>query len=87
MEPGNKAYAAFKPGDACAPDQQNGTWIMQAHEWGKYVGRADFEYFNGELHLASYKLVPVNLVKEVTDTPHILTDDIISHQWSFSSIW
>ncbi|MFB2758914.1 bifunctional UDP-sugar hydrolase/5'-nucleotidase UshA [Shewanella xiamenensis] len=67
MEPGNKAYAAFKPGDACAPDQQNGTWIMQAHEWGKYVGRADFEYFNGELHLASYKLVPVNLVKEVTD--------------------
>jgi len=67
MEQGNKAYAAFKPGDACAPDQQNGTWIMQAHEWGKYVGRADFEYFNGELHLASYKLVPVNLVKEVTD--------------------
>ncbi|KEK28584.1 bifunctional UDP-sugar hydrolase/5'-nucleotidase UshA [Shewanella xiamenensis] len=67
MEPGNKAYAAFQPGDACAPDQQNGTWIMQAHEWGKYVGRADFEYFNGELHLASYKLVPVNLVKEVTD--------------------
>ena len=65
MEPGtdNKAYAAFKPGDACAPDKQNGTWIMQAHVWGKYVGRADFEYFNGELHLASYKLVPVNMRK------------------------
>lgn len=65
MEPGtdNKAYAVFKPGDACAPDKQNGTWIMQAHEWGKYVGRADFEYFNGELHLASYKLVPVNMRK------------------------
>ncbi|EGM69669.1 bifunctional UDP-sugar hydrolase/5'-nucleotidase UshA [Shewanella sp. HN-41] len=65
MEPGtdNKAYATFKPGDDCAPDQQNGTWIMQAHEWGKYVGRADFEYFNGELHLASYKLVPVNMRK------------------------
>ncbi|SIR06620.1 5'-nucleotidase / UDP-sugar diphosphatase [Shewanella morhuae] len=65
MEPGtdNKAYAAFNPGDDCAPDKQNGTWIMQAHEWGKYVGRADFEYFNGELHLASYKLVPVNMRK------------------------
>ncbi|MFV0594658.1 bifunctional UDP-sugar hydrolase/5'-nucleotidase UshA [Shewanella sp.] len=65
MEPGTdgKAYASFKPGDDCAPDQQNGTWIMQAHEWGKYVGRADFEYFNGELHLASYKLVPVNMRK------------------------
>ncbi|MCS6236823.1 bifunctional UDP-sugar hydrolase/5'-nucleotidase [Shewanella baltica] len=65
MEPGtdNKSYANFKPGDECAPDKQNGTWIMQAHEWGKYVGRADFEYFNGELHLASYKLVPVNMRK------------------------
>ncbi|MFB2732790.1 bifunctional UDP-sugar hydrolase/5'-nucleotidase UshA [Shewanella mangrovisoli] len=65
MEPGtdNKSYADFKPGDDCAPDQQNGTWIMQAHEWGKYVGRADFQYFNGELHLASYKLIPVNMRK------------------------
>uniref|UniRef100_Q0HU82 5'-nucleotidase n=1 Tax=Shewanella sp. (strain MR-7) TaxID=60481 RepID=Q0HU82_SHESR len=65
MEPGtdNTSYASFKPGDDCAPDQQNGTWIMQAHEWGKYVGRADFEYFNGELHLASYKLIPVNMRK------------------------
>lgn len=64
MEPGtdNKAYANFKPGDECAPDKQNGTWIMQAHEWGKYVGRADFEMFNGKLNLASYKLVPINLV-------------------------
>ncbi|ABO24001.1 bifunctional UDP-sugar hydrolase/5'-nucleotidase UshA [Shewanella loihica] len=60
-------YADFAPGDECTPDQQNGTYIMQAHEWGKYVGRADFEYFNGELHLANYKLVPVNLVKKVKD--------------------
>ncbi|MBT1445856.1 bifunctional UDP-sugar hydrolase/5'-nucleotidase UshA [Shewanella sp. JM162201] len=64
MEPGTEnTYADFKPGDECAPDKQNGTWIMQAHEWGKYVGRADFEYFNGELHLKSYKLIPVNLLK------------------------
>ena len=67
MEPGTNNYADFAPGDDCAPDMQNGTYIMQAHEWGKYVGRADFEYFNGELHLASYKLIPVNLVKTVTD--------------------
>ncbi|WP_028774410.1 bifunctional UDP-sugar hydrolase/5'-nucleotidase UshA [Shewanella waksmanii] len=57
----------FKPGDECKPDVQNGTFIMQAHEWGKYVGRADFEYFNGELHLASYNLVPVNLLGTVLD--------------------
>ena len=62
MEPGTNNYADFNRGDDCAPDTQNGTYIMQAHEWGKYVGRADFEYFNGELHLATYKLVPVNLM-------------------------
>ena len=67
MEPGTNDYADFAPGDDCKPDMQNGTYIMQAHEWGKYVGRADFEYFNGELHLASYKLIPVNLKTSVTD--------------------
>ncbi|MCF1429287.1 MAG: 5'-nucleotidase C-terminal domain-containing protein, partial [Shewanella sp.] len=54
-------YADFKPGDECVPDQQNGTWIMQAYEWGKYVGRADFGFFNGKLELLDYRLIPVNL--------------------------
>ncbi|WP_421334652.1 bifunctional UDP-sugar hydrolase/5'-nucleotidase UshA [Aeromonas veronii] len=63
MEPStaNKYNANFKPGDNCQPDQQNGTWIMQAHEWGKYVGRAQFEFQNGKLTLTSYDLIPVNL--------------------------
>ncbi|WP_282130351.1 bifunctional UDP-sugar hydrolase/5'-nucleotidase UshA [Pseudoalteromonas aliena] len=51
----------FKPGLACKPDQQNGTYIMQAHEWGKYVGKAEFKLENGELTLLDYKLMPVNL--------------------------
>ncbi|PKG72667.1 bifunctional UDP-sugar hydrolase/5'-nucleotidase [Shewanella sp. GutCb] len=59
--------AEFKPGAECKPDVQNGTVIMQAHEWGKYVGQADFEYFNDELHLASYKLIPVNLKAKLKD--------------------
>ncbi|MFB9136600.1 bifunctional UDP-sugar hydrolase/5'-nucleotidase UshA [Vibrio olivae] len=68
MEPSNNtSYADFEPGDDCTPDRQNGTWIMQAHEWGKYVGRADFEYYGGELHLASYALIPVNLKRENAD--------------------
>ncbi|MFQ2453905.1 bifunctional UDP-sugar hydrolase/5'-nucleotidase UshA [Aeromonas caviae] len=62
MEPGTPdKYADFKPGDNCQPDQQNGTWIMQAHEWGKYVGRAQFDYQNGKLTLTQYDLIPVNL--------------------------
>ncbi|TKB49516.1 bifunctional UDP-sugar hydrolase/5'-nucleotidase [Ferrimonas sediminicola] len=60
---GSDYDADFAPGGDCKPDQQNGTWIMQAHEWGKYVGRADFEYYGGKLHLAGYELVPVNLAK------------------------
>ncbi len=67
MEPGTNNYADFNPGDDCTPDQQNGTYIMQAHEWGKYVGRADFEYYDGKLHLANYALVPVNLLDDNDD--------------------
>jgi len=52
---------SFKPGLACKPDQQNGTYIMQAHEWGKYVGKAEFKLENGKLTLLDYKLMPVNL--------------------------
>ncbi|MBV7433755.1 bifunctional UDP-sugar hydrolase/5'-nucleotidase UshA [Cardiobacteriaceae bacterium TAE3-ERU3] len=67
MEPGdNHRYDAnFKPGADCKPDQQNGTWIVQAHEWGKYVGRADYTFKDGELTLVEYRLIPVNLKKKV----------------------
>ncbi|MGI2109178.1 bifunctional UDP-sugar hydrolase/5'-nucleotidase UshA [Shewanella frigidimarina] len=79
MEPGTNAYSeTFEPGSECTPDMQNGTYIMQAHEWGKYVGRADFEYFNGEMHLVSYKLIPVNLKKSVTDAAGVKTKVLIA---------
>jgi len=52
---------AYKPGEPCAPDRQNGAWIVQAHEWGKYVGRADFELRDGKVELLKYQLLPVNL--------------------------
>ncbi len=43
------------------PDVQNGTVIVQAHEWGKYVGRVDLEVLDGKVRLTDYKLIPVNL--------------------------
>ncbi len=55
----------YEPGGPCQPDRQNGAWIVQAHEWGKYVGRADFEYTGGELKLVKYELIPINLKKTV----------------------
>lgn len=62
----NKKQVDYVPGTPCAPDRQNGTWIVQAHEWGKYVGRADFTFRNGALTLQHYQLIPVNLSKKVT---------------------
>ncbi|OOF70228.1 bifunctional UDP-sugar hydrolase/5'-nucleotidase UshA [Rodentibacter caecimuris] len=60
-----KSYQPLQP---CKPDFQNGTWIMQAFEWGKYLGRADFEFKNGELKLVNYQLIPINLKKKIKNT-------------------
>ena len=57
----NKRNDAYVPGTPCAPERQNGAWIVQAHEWGKYVGRADFEIKGGKIELKRYQLLPVNL--------------------------
>ncbi len=65
MKAENVLDQEYVPGTACQPDRQNGTWIVQAHEWGKYVGRADFEYRNGDFKLVKYALIPVNLMKSV----------------------
>jgi 5'-nucleotidase/UDP-sugar diphosphatase len=65
MKAENIVDKAYVPGADCKPDRQNGAWIVQAHEWGKYVGRADFEYRNGEFKLAKYTLIPVNLMQTV----------------------
>lgn len=68
MKAENVLDRAYVPGAPCQPDRQNGTWIVQAHEWGKYVGRADFEYRNGEFKLVHYALIPINLKQPVKGT-------------------
>ena len=65
MKAENVLDRAYVPGTDCKPERQNGAWIVQAHEWGKYVGRADFEFRNGEFKLVKYALIPVNLKKTV----------------------
>ncbi|PHM40079.1 Adenosine synthase A [Xenorhabdus mauleonii] len=67
MSKENKNYKLvdYVPGTPCSPDRQNGTWIVQAHEWGKYVGRADFQFRNGKFKLVHYQLIPINLKKKV----------------------
>ena len=57
----NLRNEAYEPGDRCAPDRQNGAWIVQAGEWGKFVGRADFVHRQGRFELLRYTLIPVNL--------------------------
>lgn len=68
MKAENVRDRAYVAASACQPDRQNGAWIVQAHEWGKYVGRADFEYRNGVFKLLKYALIPVNLKKPVKNT-------------------
>ena len=67
MKAENLIDREYVPGAECRPERQNGTWIVQAHEWGKYVGRADFQYRNGAFTLVKYALLPVNLKKPVKD--------------------
>jgi 5'-nucleotidase / UDP-sugar diphosphatase len=43
------------------PDIQNGAIIVQAYEWGKYVGKVDLEITDGKVSLKGYELIPVNL--------------------------
>ena len=67
MRAENVMDAEYVPGATCQPDRQNGAWIVQAHEWGKYVGRADFRYRNGSFTLVKYALIPINLKKPTKD--------------------
>ena len=72
----------FRAGLTCMPDQQNGTWIMQAHEWGKYVGKAEFKLEQDKLTLMSYTLLPVNLYIDETQadgsTKAVLANEYIT---------
>jgi 5'-nucleotidase/UDP-sugar diphosphatase len=73
----NRRNEAYVPGTPCAPDRQNGTWIVQAHEWGKYLGRADFEISAGRVELVRYQLLPVNLLRPGPDgKPQLATERV-----------
>jgi 5'-nucleotidase/UDP-sugar diphosphatase len=81
MEGPNVIKKNFMPGDECKPDVQNGTYIVQAYEWGKFVGRADYEFRNGELSMVSYDLIPVNLKKKIKvngESQRVLIQDEIN---------
>ena len=69
---------AYVPGGACAPDRQNGTWIVQAHEWGKFVGRADFEVRAGKVTLLKYQLIPINLKRRLPDGTRVNATEAIA---------
>lgn len=63
----NLRVERYVPGTPCAPDRQNGTWIVQAGNWGRYLGRADFRVDGGKLELLHYTLLPVNLKRRAAD--------------------
>ncbi|KAK3575779.1 hypothetical protein CHS0354_030111 [Potamilus streckersoni] len=59
------------------PDVVMGTPIVQAGEWGKWLGRVDLSFKNGKVKILSHKLYPVNLKKQVKNgdkTDYVLTE-------------
>lgn len=92
MKAENVIDRAYVPGAACQPERQNGTWIVQAHEWGKYVGRADFEYRQGAFKLVRYALIPINLKRRVeqadgSSTARLYTPEIAENQQMLDLLW
>ncbi|MEZ4813822.1 MAG: 5'-nucleotidase C-terminal domain-containing protein [Bdellovibrionota bacterium] len=55
-------------------DYENGTYIVQAGEWGKHLGRVDLEFKDGKVTLANYELIPVNL-KNQKMNPQFYSED------------
>ncbi|GLS28006.1 bifunctional UDP-sugar hydrolase/5'-nucleotidase UshA [Marinibactrum halimedae] len=55
----------YSPGTPCRPDRRNGTWIVQAQEWGRYVGRMDLQITGRKVKLLNYQLIPINLTEEI----------------------
>jgi 5'-nucleotidase/UDP-sugar diphosphatase len=48
-----------------AVDIQGDTVIAHAGDWGKYVGRLDLEFLNGEITVKNHKIIPVNKKKKI----------------------
>jgi len=59
---------------------------MQAHEWGKYVGKAEFKLEGDELTLLNYSLIPVNLYVENKEGKKQLAGDYIEPDKSLKNM-
>ncbi len=55
-------------------DYENGTYIVQAGEWGKHLGKVDLEFKDGKTKLVKYELIPVNL-KSDQKKPQFYVED------------
>ena len=77
MQAENVRNEAYLPGQPCAPDRQNGTWIVQAKLWGQYVGRADFVIDAGQIQLVKYQLIPINLKRRLPDGSKVVYTEVI----------
>ena len=57
----------FQPGDSCRPDKQGDAWIVQAQEWGKYLGELKLKAIYDakgkfdRIEFVSNHLIPINM--------------------------
>lgn len=52
------------------PDRIGNTLILQAYEWGKYVGRLDLIINKNKYKVLNYQFIPVNLKKSRVKNPY-----------------
>lgn len=64
----------------------NKTIIVQAEDWGKYLGRLDLKLTSKGLEQKSYKLIPVNLKKKV-DGKYVFIEKEIPQDESFEKLF
>lgn len=74
----NQINHHFQPGDPCKPDIQNGTIIVQANEWGKYLGELHihFDRRDRKVKLVSNQLIPINMQRKEGTRTKLVNDYI-----------
>ena len=70
MQRENVRVESYAPAEACTPDRQNGTYIVQAGDRGRFIGRADFEVdADRHVRLVRYRLLSVNWQNDPASVP------------------
>lgn len=67
----------YTPGGACSVPYSNLMPIVAAFRNSLYLGQADFEFKNGKTTLVDYKIIPINVKRQLPNGQYALYTDYI----------